>query len=170
MSVLLTIMPVILIGFGLFLALINLIYRKKPVTFYSALEVVLLWQLVCGFGLFGIIGAFGHILNADAIAESIGWPTRNPFQTEVGIANLAFGILGILCYFKRDGFWLATILGEFVFFMGAGILHLYQMYKYGNYAPNNAGLTLYFDIIYPVFILLLYVLYKHMGGKQRSGM
>lgn len=163
-------MPAILLGIGLIIALCNLVYRKKPVTYYSVIEVVLLWQLVCGFGLFGIIGASGHILNADVIAESIGWPTGNPFQTEVGIANLAFGILGILCYFKRDGFWLATILGEFVFFVGAGILHIYQVYIYGNYAPNNAGLILYFDIIYPVVILCLYALYKHMGGKERSKM
>lgn len=55
-----------------------------------------MWQLVCGFGLFGIIGASGHTLNADAIAEFIGWPTSSPFQTEVGPANLAFGRLFIL--------------------------------------------------------------------------
>lgn len=168
MSVLLTILPALLIGIGLLLALINLIYRKKPMTYYSILEVVLLWQLVCGIGLFGIIGASGHILNADAIAKSIGWPTGNPFQTEVGLANLAFGILGLLCYFKRDGFWLATIIGELVFLVGAGILHIYQMYMYGNLAPNNAGVILYFDIIYPVVILFLYAIYKHVGGKQRS--
>lgn len=169
MGVLLSIWPAIFIGFGLLIALINIIYGKKPVTIYRALEVVLLWQLVCGFGLFGILGAAGHVLNADAIAKSIGWPTGSPFQTEVGIANLAFGILGLLCYFKRDGFWLATILGEVIFFMGAGVLHIYQMYAYGNFAPNNAGLILYFDIFYPVVILFLYALYKYMGGKPRSG-
>lgn len=168
MSLLLTIVPAIVIGLGLIAALINLIYRKEPVTLPRLLEVVLLWQLVFGIGLSGLLGATGHILNADAVAESIGWPAGNPFQTEVGFANLAFGVLGLLCFFRRDGFWMATIVGVLIFFIGDGILHVYQTYALGNYAPNNAGLVLYFDIIYPIALLFLYALYKRMGSKPQQ--
>lgn len=31
---------------------------------------------------------------ADSIANSIGWPAENPFQTEVAGANLGTGLLG----------------------------------------------------------------------------
>jgi Family of unknown function (DUF6790) len=37
------------------------------------------------------------------VAESIGWPAGNPFQLEVGVANLAVGILGIVAMGRRDG-------------------------------------------------------------------
>ena len=42
----------------------------------------------------------GHTFAADEVAESIGWPTGNPFQTEVAVANLAIGTLGILSYYS----------------------------------------------------------------------
>jgi hypothetical protein len=33
----------------------------------------------------GIGGFFGHVFISDSVAESIGWPTGNPFQLEVGL-------------------------------------------------------------------------------------
>src|SRR3954453_7078522 len=39
-----------------------------------------------------------HTVWADSTAVSIDWPTGNPFQTEVAVANLAIGVPGILCY------------------------------------------------------------------------
>ncbi len=44
------------------------------------------------------------------VAASIGWPAGSPFQFEVGIANLSFGILGILCLKFMDNFWTATVI------------------------------------------------------------
>jgi hypothetical protein len=37
-------------------------------------------------------------------AREIGWPPGNPFQTEVAIANLAAGTLGILYFWIRGNF------------------------------------------------------------------
>ena len=49
--------------------------------------------LVFLVGVPGIVGFSGHVFNADQVAESIGWPKGNPFQYEVGIANLSYGVL-----------------------------------------------------------------------------
>jgi hypothetical protein len=59
------------------------------------LEVFLLYLFGVGVAGSGIGGFFGHVFISDSVAESIGWPTGNPFQLEVGFANLAVGILGI---------------------------------------------------------------------------
>ena len=48
------------------------------------------------------------------VAESIGWPSGNPFQAEVGFANLAIGIVGFACFWRYD-FWLPAIFAKSVF-------------------------------------------------------
>jgi hypothetical protein len=68
------------------------------------LEIFLLYLFGVGVAGSGIGGFFGHVFISDPVAESIGWPTGNPFQLEVGVANLALGILGIVAMGRRDGF------------------------------------------------------------------
>jgi Family of unknown function (DUF6790) len=71
------------------------------------------------------------------VAESIGWPTGNPFQLEVGFANLAVGILGIVAMGRRDGFREATVIAVTVFGVGATIVHARDIIETGNLAPGN---------------------------------
>ena len=74
------------------------LYRdKQPRTGRRIAEILLLWLLVINVGLGGIWAFIGHTVFAEQVAESIGWPAGNPFQTEVAVANLAIGTLGILC-------------------------------------------------------------------------
>ena len=74
------------------------------------LEIFLLYLFGVGVAGSGIGGFFGHFFISDSVAESIGWPTGNPFQLEVGFANLAVGILGIVAMGRRDGFREATVI------------------------------------------------------------
>ena len=48
-----------------------------------------------------MFGFIGHTAFADRTAAYIGWLADNPFQTEVAVANLAIGVLGILCYWVQ---------------------------------------------------------------------
>jgi Family of unknown function (DUF6790) len=83
------------------------------------LEIFLMYLFGVGVAGSGIGGFFGHFFITDSVAESIGWPTGNPFQLEVGIANLAVGILGIVAMGRRDGFREATVIAVTVFGVGA---------------------------------------------------
>ena len=74
------------------------------------LEIFLLYLFGIGVAGSGIGGFFGHAFISDSVAESIGWPTGNPFQLEVGVANLAVSILGIVAMGRRDGFREATVI------------------------------------------------------------
>ncbi|HEU17671.1 MAG TPA: hypothetical protein ENO06_02945, partial [Methanolinea sp.] len=89
-----------------------------------------------------------------------GWPTGSPFQREVGMWDLALGIVGLLCLkFRTIGFWTATVIGTGIFYIGAGLGHVYEMVAFGNYSPNNAGAVMYMDLLYPIFLAGLLILY-----------
>ena len=101
------------------------------------LEVLLLYLFALGVAASGISGFFGHLFLSDFVAESIGWPAGNPFQLEVGFANLAVGSLGIMAMGRRDGFREATVIAVAVFGVGATIVHLLDIVETGNLAPGN---------------------------------
>jgi 4-amino-4-deoxy-L-arabinose transferase-like glycosyltransferase len=101
------------------------------------LEIFLLYLFGVGVAGSGIGGFFGHFLLSETVAESIGWPTGNPFQYEVGFANLALGVLGIVAMGRRDGFREATVLAVTVLGLGATIVHVSDIIETGNLAPGN---------------------------------
>jgi 4-amino-4-deoxy-L-arabinose transferase-like glycosyltransferase len=101
------------------------------------LEIFLLYLFGVGVAGSGIGGFFGHVFISDSVAESIGWPTGNPFQLEVGFANLAVGILGIVAMGRRDGFREATVIAVTVLGVGATIVHARDIIETGNLAPGN---------------------------------
>jgi len=135
---------------------LHLVIDRRSLTRVRVLEIFILWSLVIGFGVAGVVGFLGHTFMADEIAASIGWPAGNPFQQEVAFANLAIASLGLLAFRFRDSFWLTAIVAGSVFYIGAGIGHVHQIYMYGNFAPNNAGMVLIYDLALPVAIMLMY--------------
>ncbi len=149
-------------------ALLNLFLSKQPKTINRVFEVFLVWFLFIMIGI-GCIWAFiGHVFMSNFVATSIGWPAGNPFQLEVGVANLAFGILGILSIKIRDNFLLATVIAASIFLLGAGIVHITNIMQTGNMAPGNAGFALLIDILIPVVLIILMVGYKVTKKSELS--
>src|SRR5215218_4956988 len=101
------------------------------------IETFLLYLFGVGVAGSGIGGFSGHFFISDSVAESIGWPTGNPFQLEVGFANLAVGILGIVAMSRRDGFREATVIAVTVLGVGATVVHVMDVIETGNLAPGN---------------------------------
>jgi hypothetical protein len=124
-------------------------------------RIYLAYLLPISVGVGGLIGFLGHTLRADEIAQSIGWPTGSPFQFEVAVANLAFGVLGLLCLKFRDGFWTATILGYGIFLEGAAYGHIHEILQSGNRSINNAGPILVADVLFPIFLVSLLALARY---------
>jgi hypothetical protein len=131
----------------------------------SASRTFLLWQLVIATGVGGLLAAAGHLFMADKVAQSIGWATGSPFQTELAYACLGMGVLGVMCFWYRDGFWLATIVFVTVFLGGTTIVHIAQMIHVGDFAPGNA-LTVIPDLLGPATLWVLWLLAK--GAKERA--
>ncbi|MFA4850789.1 MAG: DUF6790 family protein, partial [Methanoregula sp.] len=78
---------------------------------------------------------------------------------EVGMWDAAIGIVGILCLKYRDHFWLATIIGGGLFLFGAGLGHVYEFIAHGDVSPNNIGGVLWVDLLFPILLAVLYLLY-----------
>ena len=108
-------------------------------------------------GAIGMSNAVAHIVFAGDIAASIGWPADNPFQTEVGFANLAIGIVGFACFWRYD-FWLPAIIAKAAFAWGAGVTHVQDLVGTGNLASNNSGPILAWDFLLPAVAITLYVI------------
>ncbi|NLV28203.1 MAG: hypothetical protein GXY48_13760 [Methanomicrobiales archaeon] len=130
------------------------------------IEILLSWIFLVIVGLGGIWAFIGHTMFADNVAASIGWPSGNPFQQEVALANLAIGILGILSFRITGSFRVATIIAYSIFMFGAGIGHIWQIRTTGNMAVNNAGPILWMDLLVPLVLIILYLLGQHLKHKE----
>jgi hypothetical protein len=139
---------------------------KRPVSLMRVAAVLLLYLLVIFVGLGGLLGFLGHTFKAQEIALKIGWQP-SPFQFEVAVANLAFGILGVMCIWQRQGFRTATGIGYAIFLLGCGYGHVRDMMLHGNLAPYNVGPVLWVnDLAVPVVILLLLLVRRHLALSQ----
>ena len=153
---------------GLVVGAVHLYLDKQPRTKGRVAEIFLLWLLVIPVGIGDVFNFIGHTAFADATAASIGWPAGNPFQSEVAVANLSVGVLGILCYWMRGNFWVATVIGFSVWYLGDAVVHIRSIVVEANYAPNNAGVTFYLDILVPVILIALLVYYLHVNKQEEE--
>ncbi len=120
------------------------------------IKTILLWLLVVKVGCGGMWAFLGHYFESDQVAKYIGWPAGNPFQLEVAFTNLSLGICGLMCFFFRGEFWLATIVFASVFLLGAFSVHIKSQRETGNKNPGNAGPVFFSDIFVPLLLWGLY--------------
>jgi hypothetical protein len=155
--------PIILLVIVLCAALIHIFFYKRGRDNRKVVEIFLFYFLVIFVGVSGILGFIGHTFAPDRIARMIGWPSGSPFQFEVAVADLAFGLLGILCIWFRGNFWTAAGVGSSIFFLGAAYGHAKYLLVYKDLAPYNAGPVFYVgDILVPLIVMALVIAYNVM--------
>lgn len=121
----------------LLLAAGHILLDQQTNTTARRIELILLYVFAISVGANGLSGAFGHLFLSDMVAEGVGWATGSPFQLEMGFANLAVGMLGLIAVGRRDGFRTATIIATTVIGVGATYVHLVDIVAHGNLAPGN---------------------------------
>jgi len=131
-----------------FLLVISLICAAVPAK-RPADERFLNWILLLPIGIGTLWAAVFHLAFPTLAAHYIGWQP-SPFQFEVGTADLSFGILGVVAFWSSMGFKTATVLAIAIFLLGDAAGHVHQMIATGNFAPGNAGLVFYMDILLPL--------------------
>jgi hypothetical protein len=133
----------------------------QPRSAARTLEIVLIWWMVVAVGIAAIFGSIFHFFDGPDTAREIGFSNGDGgFQTEVGFADLAIGVLGVLCSRFRDGFLLAAVVAVSICYLGDAYGHLHQAAIHDNHAPDNTGLTLWADFIAPLVAIGLYVLWR----------
>lgn len=148
--------PVIFLFVSLLGFVLHLILDKKPRTKGRTVELLLLYLLVINIGVGCLLAWYGHTFMADEIARKIGWQPGSPFQFEVALADLSWGVCGLLCIWFRQGFWTATGIGSAVYLVGCAFGHVRDMIHHENMAVYNAGPVLWIgDVAVPFTILVL---------------
>lgn len=112
-------------------------------------ETLLCWFVFWNVGVCFLYNAVMHSVFGRMSAAFIGW-ADSPFQFEVATASLGFAAVGFLAAFRSFDLRLAAILGSGLFTLGAAAGHVHQMLTEHNFAPGNAGVIFYMDIIIPV--------------------
>lgn len=131
----------------------------------AALHSVLLYLLFFGFGVGGLWNFFGHFFLSDLVAASTGWPAGNPFQHELAFFHLGSGVVGTLCLWWRDRFWIAAGLAPSIFACGAAFIHTREFLLQGNVTAANWGFgPVGANLIIPSIVLALLIVYLWRGG------
>ena len=120
------------------------------------IDRLLAWHVFWAIGVGYLYNFIMHAFFGRLSASFIGW-ADSPFQFEVATASLGFAVVGFLAAFRSYDLRLAAIVGPSLFTLGAAAGHIREMVEHGNFAPGNAGVIFYMDILIPAFGLgLLY--------------
>ncbi|MEQ9690516.1 MAG: hypothetical protein RLO48_12355 [Bauldia litoralis] len=134
---------------GLVFSAVSLARRPAPRTAPVVVEALFKWFLFFSIGASYLYNAVMHTVFAEMSASFIGW-ANSPFQYEVGFASLGFAAVGFLATWRSFDMRLAAVLGPALFLWGAAGGHIYQMITAHNFAPGNAGIIFWTDILLPI--------------------
>ena len=153
---------------GLLAAWIALMRRARPWGRGEILEALLAWFLFFSIGVSFFYNFVMHVFFGEIAARFIGWED-SPFQTEVGYASLGFAAVGFLAFRGGPQVRLAAILGPALFLWGAAVGHVLDMIRSQNFAPGNAGVIFWTDVLLPVFGLSLWAAWRRSGPVAALG-
>ncbi len=129
----------------------------------SAANRFLSWILLLPIGVAGLWAGVYHVFFPEIAASHIGWQP-SPFQFEVGMADLAIGITACVAFWSDLNFKAATVSVASIFLLGDAVGHVREMMVAGNFAPGNAGVPFYMDIICPLLAISLVITVKRSRG------
>ncbi|MFZ5690795.1 MAG: DUF6790 family protein [Pseudomonadota bacterium] len=133
---------------GLIASAIAYAAKPAPRTAEQLIEALFSYFLLFSIGLSFFYNFVMHVFFGEMAARFIGW-ANSPFQTEVGFASLGFAVVGFLAFRGDRGLRTAAVVGPSLFLLGAAGGHIYQMIAAHNFAPGNAGIIFWTDILVP---------------------
>jgi hypothetical protein len=150
---------------GLIASCVALARAPKPLSTAVVVEALFAYFLLFSIGFGFFYNFIIHTFFGEMAARFIGWED-SPFQTEVGFASLGYAVVGFLAFQGGFGLRLGAVVGPALFLLGAAAGHFYQMGVAQNFAPGNAGLIFYTDILIPIIGLALLWLQRIYPSKR----
>jgi hypothetical protein len=152
---------------GLLASAFALWCARGPRSFAVVIEALFSYFLLFSIGLANVYNFVLHVFFGKMAATFIGW-ADSPFQLEVGFASLGMAAVGLLAFRGSFDMRLAAIVGPACFLWGAAAGHIYQMITAHNFAPGNAGVIFYSDILVPVVGFIFLWLQRRAAAPQRA--
>jgi hypothetical protein len=142
-------------------------YRRQHNVEAGVAEPLFRWVALLAVGVTGLYTAVMHVFLPERTASHIGWQT-SPFQYEVGMADLATGVLGVLAFRASFGFRLATTVATACWLWGDAVGHVRQMIVAHNFAPGNAGSWFWTDVLVPLILVACIVPMWRREQRQQA--
>jgi hypothetical protein len=159
--------PLTFLAIGLVASLVAIARAPAPRSTALVVDRLIAWHVFVGLGAANLLNFVFHVFFGRMAAAFIGW-ADSPFQLEVGMASLGFSAVAFVAAFRSFDLRLAAILGPALFSLGAAAGHAYQMVVAHNFAPGNAGVIFYTDILIPLFgFALLWLQHRHPTAVDR---
>jgi uncharacterized protein DUF6790 len=152
---------------GLLASAIALWHARPPRSAAVIFEALFSYFLLFSIGFANFYNFVFHVFFGETAAAFIGW-ADSPFQQEVGFASLGMAALGLLAFKGSFDMRLAAIVAPACFLWGAAAGHIYQMITAHNFAPGNAGVIFYSDILVPVVGFIFLWLQRRAAARQRT--
>jgi hypothetical protein len=157
------------LAIGLIFSVVAIARAERPARAALVVEKLLSWHVFWVVGVANFYNFVMHTFFGRMSAAFIGW-ADSPFQLEVGMASLGFAVVGFLAAFRSFDLRLAAIVGPSCFLLGAAGGHIYQMITAHNFAPGNAGVIFYTDILIPLIgIALLWLAHRYQKPHSVPG-
>ncbi len=126
--------------------------------FLSSAPLVAL-ALVTGtcVGVVGVLAFLRHVVFHRADAARMGWQTERPdWQFEVGFANLAFGLPGLLVALFLPSYpaFFVLLLGYALYLAQAAVLHLYRYLTDAKRDPTRLWRSVIGTSLFAVLMLV----------------
>ena len=150
---------------GLMVATVAIARAPKPISKRVVVEKLLSWYVIFAVGINFLYNFVMHSVFGAMSARFIGW-ADSPFQFEVATASLGFAVVAFVAAWRSFDMRLAAVIGPAIFLLGAAAGHIYQMITVHNFAPGNAGVIFYMDILIPLFGFALLWLDRHVGNTR----
>ena len=147
-------------GFMFAGAILAALVLKNP-TYFP--ERLMNWLLLLSVGVMNLWAGLFHVFAPEMAAKSIGWQD-SPFQFEIGVSDIAIGIVAIASFWRSLEFKAAIVGYITLFYIGIAIGHVRQVILTGNMASNNFGLLLVITVATLIMLPILYWLTR----KHRS--
>lgn len=146
---------------GLVASAISIARARRPLTTPAVVEKLFFWFIFFSFGAAYVYNGFFHTVMHEMAAQLIGW-ADSPFQIELGFASLGLGLVGLIAPWKSFHMRFAAIVPLTVFLWGAAGVHIHSMIAEGNFAPGNAGIIFWTDILVPLAgLVFLWLQYRY---------
>jgi hypothetical protein len=101
-------------------------------------QMALVIMTISTVGIVGVLAFIRHVIFHKSDAERLGWETERPdWMYEVGFANLAFGLIGLLAVILKSGLHAQALilLGYAIYLLQAAILHGYRYFTDEKRSP-----------------------------------
>lgn len=147
----------------LILGLIHAYFKKDKA---QKVNILLAYYLFIGVGIQGVVTGILQMNQPDMVVSFVQWP-YSPFLIELGMANLALGLLGIVSVWLDNSWKLAASVAYGLFLLFTGVGHVINIGLKGSH-PGDAGAFLWSDLFVPVALFILIALQRQCLTKNQD--